>query len=358
MKSLSRRSRLFPYAIAASALLGCSDTELGQSRGALGQCDEQEWECSSNSPEIDHYGFHELNLFGERNSSNIAIESFGGRSQIVKNGQSYDLMVKESRIMGAYKGSPVLTGAALVGAEIRLVLNGAPDYVIRIEGVRAIKFPYGTPDPLEAYTLSWYGPNLAPDSKRNVCKAVSSAASVPSKLAASRTRPPVLDPELLNLGKLESVVFEGDRINAGAKTMHPFFDDAWFNIGCAGHTLAKLHLMRHTLGGSAPSFGITHEEQQATLKLLTADYCGRGRPFTIAGVPLVWQGDVMTYRSTPWKLEARWNENGATCLNLPRLSLQDPDVAAQIAAECAIPTCSDGDPYSYGNALRVSSLPL
>lgn len=354
MKLSHRPAQIFSSVLAASALLGCTgDPGVGDRTAALGECDEGGWECSSNSPEIDHYGFHDLNLFGLPNSANITIEVINGRAQIVKDGISYDLMVKESRIMGARKGVPVLMGQDLQRAEIRLVLNGAPDYVIRIESVRATVFPYGDPDPLEAYTLSWYGPKLAPDSKRNVCRAVSSATSAP---AAKRALPPRLDPDLLNLDKLESVVFEGDRYDAQNKTTEPNFDDSWFNIGCAGHTLAKLQLMRHTLAASAPHYDISHEDRQATLKLLTADYCGTGRPFTIAGVKLVWQGDLMSFRSTPWKIEARWSSKGATCLTLPRLWSQDPDIVNQIASECSIPACDDEDPYKYNGASRVSAL--
>ncbi len=350
----STAALLFSGALAAG-LLGCAlGDELESHTAALGECDETSWGCSSNSPEIDHYGFHELNLNGMPNTSNVAITSIGGVSQIVRNGISYDLAVKESRILGMKKGQVALSGQALVGAEIRLVLGGQPDYVIRIEGVRDIVFPYGAQDRLEAYALSWYGPGVLPDSKRNVCKAVNTATQS-SKTTFAAYRPPV-DLEFFGLGKLESVVFEGDRIDAASKTTSDVFDDRWFNIGCAGHTLAKMHLMRHTLAAAAPQYGVDQRDRQATLKLLSGDYCGRGRPYTEAGVPLVWQGDLVSYRTTPRVLEARWTEKGATCLDLPRLYARYPDIATRIAQECNLAPCSSSDPFAFDGALRVSSL--
>jgi hypothetical protein len=60
------------------------------------------------------------------------------------------------------------------------------------------------------------------------------------------------------------------------------------------------------------------------MKLLAGDYCGNGHPFTVPGVPLEirdsrnWYNDV----SHLSLLEAKWTENGATCLNMPRYDWQ------------------------------------
>ena len=48
-------------------------------------------------------------------------------------------------------------------------------------------------------------------------------------------------------------------------------------------------------------------------------------------------------------VEARWTQNGAKCLNTPRIEASQyapglavfPDVVASIAAECSIPACDD-----------------
>ncbi|MGH9885393.1 MAG: ADYC domain-containing protein, partial [bacterium] len=136
-----------------------------------------------------------------------------------------------------------------------------------------------------------------------------------------------------------AVVFEGDRINATTRTVQPTAEDRWFNIGCARHTLSKMRLSRNTLHTTTGGW----QQVQATLKMLSADYCGTGKPFTVAGTPIVWQQNPpgMTYRFTPahGSLEARWNENGAMCLDTPRLELHPdpgfPDIRRSIASACA-----------------------
>lgn len=72
----------------------------------------------------------------------------------------------------------------------------------------------------------------------------------------------------------EAIVFETDRFDAASKTMDPVGDPRWFNIGCAGHTLAKMHLTRNTIASGAAAHGVSANDRQATLKMLVADYCG------------------------------------------------------------------------------------
>ena len=61
------------------------------------------------------------------------------------------------------------------------------------------------------------------------------------------------------------------------------------------------------------------------LKMLTADYCGDGTPFTVAGQPLNWMDDrgTMKLLQQPPQLgfEARWNDAGPVCLDKPRVDV-------------------------------------
>ncbi|MGH8311591.1 MAG: ADYC domain-containing protein, partial [Steroidobacteraceae bacterium] len=139
------------------------------------------------------------------------------------------------------------------------------------------------------------------------------------------------------------------------RTVAPVPDDRWFNLGCARHTLAKLRLTRSTLHTVKSG---AWQQVQATLKMLSADYCGTGKAFTIAGEPIVWKNNVgMKYYFPPSVLEARWSENGALCLNTPRLeSPAYPDVELDIAAECARPpSCANPDPYATEKFELVTS---
>ncbi len=102
--------------------------------------------------------------------------------------------------------------------------------------------------------------------------------------------------------------------------------------------------------------------------MLVGDYCGDGYPFTVAGQHLIWQGGGMSYYGKPAALEARWDANGATCLDTPRMEKpstnegwkQFPDIEAAIANHCATrpPRCADSNPSTMAGALRVSALPF
>jgi hypothetical protein len=62
----------------------------------------------------------------------------------------------------------------------------------------------------------------------------------------------------------------------------------------------------------------------AMLKMLTADYCGTGRSYTVDGQPLKY-GDSNHWCSQPpiipsavCSIEALWAEKGAVCVDTPR----------------------------------------
>jgi ADYC domain len=365
MNMLSR-----PWALASVALVvggpGCADPDQLSSTESAIVCEP--YVCGQNSPEIDHYGFHDLNLSGKPNIAGIRLHAPDGRAQIYKGTSSYDLVIEDSRILGVKKGVVVLSGQDLRGAEIQLYLGLIPDYRIRIDAVRTIAYRVGPADTLETYSLSWYGPKNTPDSKRNICTppVVAALAATPSSTTLGSTsrssRPPG---DEFGMFSYESLVFEGDRINAATKTMEPLRDNSWFNIACQGHTLAKLHLTRHTMASRAEQLGINHEQRQSTLKMLVADYCGKGDSFTVAGEPLAWQGGLVSFSASLGRFEARWTSKGATCLHEPRLLVTQsplaqqlfPDIAAAIRNSCDVPLCSNLDPYDSENAAVVSVNP-
>ncbi|HLL25428.1 MAG TPA: ADYC domain-containing protein, partial [Kofleriaceae bacterium] len=142
-----------------------------------------------------------------------------------------------------------------------------------------------------------------------------------------------------------AVLFEGERITAATKTVA---DDSryWFNIGCAGTALAKLHLTGRTEAAQSVGFATDIDDRQAMLKMLVGDYCGTGRAFTVQGQPLMWrddQGTIDMPTSPASELEAAWTADGAWCLSTPRL-VKHPSAAsaakfpegveAAILAEC------------------------
>jgi hypothetical protein len=148
--------------------------------------------------------------------------------------------------------------------------------------------------------------------------------------------------DILTMDRYHALVFEGERIDAARKTVGATLDARWFNIGCAGSTLAKLHLTGHTQAAESDGFSTTIRERQTMLKMLSADYCGSGRAFTVGGQPLHWVDDhgTMTVGLFGNYTEADWTANGASCLDTPRVvanptatSLAHFPDAATVAAE-------------------------
>jgi hypothetical protein len=102
-------------------------------------------------------------------------------------------------------------------------------------------------------------------------------------------------------------------------------------------------------------------------KMYVADYCNTGQSFTVARQKLVWKSKWVPYAYLPWKLEARWTETGAQCLNNPRMlypstpsgSIYFPDIYASLTAAGCHPThCTNLDPEELQGADRASSNPV
>jgi hypothetical protein len=357
-----------------------ADPTIGETGAALigGQCPD--FGCGANSPMVDTaLLFHELSLVGNGktvpgtlpNAAGLAIVAAGEahRAQIFQGRRSYDLAVVDGRFIGTCPGCTPLQGPALVDAQIILTLDGPGGpvrrYAIEITTVREMRYFLGA-GTTAAYTLLWH--DLAGGQTTNLCNNIK---LLEEQIAQQKGDESYAAQELMGMQTFESVVFEGDRVDAQAKAMQPIADDSWFNIGCAGHTLSKLRLTQNTVHSQTASDPQAWERRQATLKLLTADYCGGGIPLTVAGQRLVWQGDLMGYFKPPKNLEARWTENGASCLLKPRMLYPTsalgestfPKIWTAIAAACKQvgqappPTCTDTDPYKSAGALRVSGNP-
>jgi ADYC domain-containing protein len=121
------------------------------------------------------------------------------------------------------------------------------------------------------------------------------------------------------------------------------------NFACTGTTLSKLYLMRHTTASRPASRPVPVSQRQAMLRMLTADYCGIGMPFTHNGVPLSfgtrgWGTFAHYDLNAREPLEAIWTDHGAACIGQPRLATEHP--YREIVSHCAIapPTCTAAHP--------------
>jgi hypothetical protein len=138
----------------------------------------------------------------------------------------------------------------------------------------------------------------------------------------------------------KAFVFGGDHYDDRAKTVDVRADTR-FNIACAGTGFATMHLNRHTTAGSDAGHITTREQRQAMFKMLYADYCGTGRSFTFEDYPIEYENATGWF----WKYgipggstyEAIWNENGAVCLDEPRLTGAVEDIVHDIEGACKPP---------------------
>jgi len=275
--------------------------------------------CGTNSPQIAEFGFWDLNLppslgvAGLPNNVGLTVVGF------VQGGVLYLPRVVAGRLYAISSGG-TLSGAALAGGWFYL-RNGSRIFQLRVTDVSSVPSwavpTSGVAPVLEDYHLDWTEfVNGHWGDFRNMC-----------------TNPPGREQsEILTMtgaNIYRTLLFEGDRIDA-AKKLDTGVDTTWFNLGCAGSALAKMALTGHTEASRvAGTFDTTLAERQTMLKMLAADYCGDGTPFTVAGQPLNWRDDKGTMKLTallfsppqPLVLESRWNEFGAVCLNKARVDV-------------------------------------
>lgn len=339
----------------------------------------------SNSPVIDMYGFHDLKNPATGPAENaggftlVSFETFSGY-------KNTNIRVEGAELKVGYPGKTV----PVVNGFLRLKHRSGAQYLIYIKASSDATYwaKNAAGNKTHTYFIKWLTappgggvPRAENPEWPNVC-------SHPSKDNNG---------DAMGMNGMHVVMFESDRIDAN-KIEVIGQDPRWFNIGCAGHALAKLHLSGHSQGAvndttasAIDTYAGTKSHHRTTyLKLVAGDYCGTGRPFTVAGMPLNW-ADVDTYDTGvagKWmkfandngaspnnlEIEARWSENGATCLNVPRVDhnivavpagkeTYDPQGYASledaIAAECKRPDkCVPEDEHDFNGSHLVSANPL
>jgi hypothetical protein len=297
----------------------------------LGSCPS--WECGSNSPKIDVYGFHDLHVGGAPNSAGLVVTG------LWHGGTLYQLAVEKGRILAKLGGAIKLAGPALANAEIRLKsLGNGKSYAIRITNIVTMaSFAKlgGTSRPIETYYL-------------DVAELIGGAPATTFR-ALCPSPPARYSPDLLGMGRFQTLVFEGERIDALRKVIDPVLDPSWLNLGCAGHLIAKLAINGYTESARvAFGFNTTIDERTAFVKMLAGDYCGGGHPFTVAGQPLEWldaHGYTKYVSPAPGlAIEARWGPGGATCLNVPRVDASPTALSAATFGGAVLPAIAAACP--------------
>lgn len=268
------------------------------------------WRCGYNAARINGESLTELHEGGAANPDGVKIVGFVSPLNLL----GYKVSVVNDRFIA--KGPlGTLQGAALLGSTILIRLGSGVVVPVVIAGSESLPSWADGAAPVIAYTLVYADLNN-PTGKSNVCSGT------------------LVDP-------LTSAVtlIGGETYDEATKTVQPG-RAGWFTLACAGSAAAKLKLMNYSPsadfdGNGHPSTAL---QRQATLKMITADYCGDGVSFTATGTPLYWenaQGTVAPELGAELgDFEAAWGPGGALCLDAPRR----PDLAA--ALHCAPPPCT------------------
>ncbi len=364
-------------AVACLVVGGCG-LEQGADPGATGEVEQgiqgnscPPWMCGTNSPAISNYGFWELNLAGLPNSAGMVVDGF------YKNGFAYTPRVWAGKLtasrwiyINGFWLLTTLSGQNLVGGYFLIHYAGSGTRItLDIDGVQSVT-SWAQPNPappspvtLESYLIDYtfatvdangnYVPGHYPT---NVC---SNPPHTDTGAGSSDT---------LGQNAFSTLLFEGDRIDPFTKTVNAP-DNSWFNLGCAGHTLAKMALTAHTEAAvHANTITTSNNERNAMLKMLVADYCGDGTTWTVTGQPLTWADAQGTMKLIPpptgyhLVLESRWNYAGAVCLNVTRVNANNSVASSMFPSgtqgllECQIPSCSDPSISTIGYHL-ISATP-
>lgn len=279
---------------------------------AIDECPS--WVC--NTAYIEGFDAAELNTNGLVSPSGFRVVDI----ELV-DGHQYALRVQNGDFHAVDDQSAVVaTGSALVGATIHIVRQDGSQtypYDLYIMDYRDDLTYWGSvPGTMPAYriTYGWNG-----FSEDHICK------------------PPVEEEPGWAGFSTYAVLIQGERYDSTTKTIYDDSDGGWFQIACTGSGLSKMKRLGYdpeTPAGS--NHATTRDQRQATIKMITADYCGTGHSFTRDGTPLRWQN------AGDWHIpadagdqEAIWSPHGALCLDTTRLSpLNYPHLLDDIMAEC------------------------
>lgn len=360
----SPRRRLVALVTTVVALAGCPSSARSTPWTSVG-CKPAV--CGGNTPIVNSFPTRELNLDGAANRDGIALipappldpTATVGRCRRVAR-----LSVEDGAFVGLdADGALACRGGDLIGARFQIE-TAAGVVTITIADVAWIA-PWRRGPAIPAYLLT---------SDRNGGKAICAEPSAwlgPGETTIDEIvggeATGLLDPgepgqyALLVAGEiydLDTATIIRDPVWQDGR---PIDRSRWFNVACQGTALAKMRLLGHDpladTRGSRPGSEAASlraeagvDERQATLKMITARYCGAAS-HTVPGVRINWIQQTMdralrlVRRRFAWRasvppeldgIEARWGRDGALCLSEPRLDSAGGDA---IRAACGIERC-------------------
>ena len=267
--------------------------------------------CGQNSPDVDKSPIHGLNLDGIARAG-VRLVPGSLRGGHCRGRRAMSLGVVEGGFVGVAAGTPVAVcaGADLVGATFELELAGER-VLIEIAARTSVATWERDATSLPAYLLRRAGADRAP-----LCTTT--------------------DPR--------AILVSGELYDARDATVAPVpvtERQRWFNVACLDSGLAKMRRLGLDPGvtdRASPRWS-SADERQATLKMITARYCG-ARSYTADGTTIQWRRGGPP-AAGPGPVEAVWGADGAICLSHPRAQPgADSTLADAIRATCGIPVCA------------------
>ena len=310
------------------------------------------FDCGTNSPIMDGYGFHELNVLGENNAEGLRIGDLVNPAT----GSRHRVRVLEDQLVGQSKVFPywvVVTHEQLAGRYIE-VFRGAVKYRLKILHVtREVDYLVAPNqgDRFDTYQFAW-----SPETNLHITEPLCPEYEA-GQPGVTQTM-------------LESVVFTGNRYDAPTKSLlsAAATDQYWFNVACYNTTLYKLKTTRHNDQAASPAFAASRALQQAMVRMWSGDVCGNGDYHTEQGTPLYWQHQAgvgsASYGSPDERTEGMWGEAGALCLSDYRLGwpyyLAEVDCDPSPAVIARPPLCPTtfGGMWALPGAQVYSSFPI
>jgi hypothetical protein len=280
--------------------------------------------CPTNSPQIDDAPFPELSLSGQPNSAGVTLVGLSGPPG---NAALHPLVIsgRDELVVLDENDAVLYHGADLINWEILLEKDGDTK---RGKIVAYNPAEPGLDDserPFTTYAISFMDNNGPPFFTKNVCPTY-----------WNEPTSPVL------------TLIAGETYDRVAKTVDLINAD-WVTFACKDQAAFKAKALGYEQNVDFAQTGApaTRAQQDATLKMITADYCGFGFSFTEQGVSIVWGNTAGTVLpkadpndpSEVEGIEAVWNNGGAICLSTPRLV----DIG-KVETECPdldIPQCDE-----------------
>ncbi|WAS93264.1 ADYC domain-containing protein [Nannocystis punicea] len=287
---------------------GCDDPAIEDTQLRPYNCPT--WQCGFNSAEVNGRSIRELNLDGQANVDGLRIVGFVAPQGLLGN---YSLDTEGDALVARNGQGNTLSGAQLIGAIILVKKDGLLELPVPLTVLGYEEIDSWADGAARVPTYALLYPDVgALLGVRNVCNG-----------------------DLLDTLATAVTVIGGETYDLAQKTVKPG-QTRWLTLACAGSAAAKMRLMNYGPhadfdGEGNPS---TAAQRQATLKMITADYCGTGHSYTVNGTPLQWENQDGTVASPgPYgDMEAIWTAAGAVCLDATRLP--DADV------KCSRPSCS------------------